>query len=289
MHWPNASAGNFLHVAPLVWHTQRLGDHGASKLLLLHGTGASTHSFRDLMPMLAKHFDVLAIDLPGHGFTTGAKGKVLSLPGMASAIGDLLEAIDFAPEIVAGHSAGAAILIQMALDKRIDPSVVVGFNSALEPIEGNAIFSPLAKALFVNPFTAHTVAWQARYTHLPRRLLANTGSGIDDKGIDQYETLMRMPDHVAGALGMMANWDLKPLQARLATLQTPTVLIANEDDRMVPARVSRQAAMLAEKARFLSLPEGGHLAHEANPGQFADLIAQVAADADAHPATEAAQ
>lgn len=287
--WPNADASRFVRLGPLVWHVQRMGRAGAPRCLLVHGTGASTHSFRDLMPLLATRFDVLAADLPGHGFTTGARGRLLSLPGMADALGDLCAALDFRPDLAAGHSAGAAILIEMALRGLIAPATLIGINSALEPIEGNAIFSPLAKALFVNPFTAHTVAWQAKYTHLPRRLLANTGSGIDRAGVDQYETLMRMPSHVAGALGMMANWDLKPLQARLAGLKTPTVLIANEDDRMVPARVSRQAARKTNSARILSLPDGGHLAHEANPRQFADIMCEIATEAGLLPVAQAAQ
>ncbi|MBO6637683.1 MAG: alpha/beta fold hydrolase [Roseitalea sp.] len=288
-HWPNAAHSNFVRAANLVWHVQRMGEPGAPKCLLLHGTGASTHSFGALMPLLAERFDVLAPDLPGHGFTSEARGRILTLPGMAGALAGLLDALDFAPSIAAGHSAGAAILIEMALTGRIAPAALIGFNGALEPIEGNAIFSPLAKALFVNPFTAHTIAFQARHTRLPRRLLANTGSSLDDATIAHYETLVGMPSHVAGALGMMANWDLEPLQRRLPDLTTPTTLIVNEDDRMVPPRVSRHAATLTNSIAILSLPAGGHLAHESDPRQFSEIIEETARTARLLDAVEAAQ
>lgn len=287
--WPNAGHSRFVRASGLVWHVQRLGMTGAPKCLLVHGTGASTHSFDALMRLLAERFDVLAPDLPGHGFTSEARGRVLSLPGMADALAGLLDTLDFAPAIAAGHSAGAAILIEMALGGRIEPAALIGLNSALEPIEGNAIFSPLAKALFVNPFTAHTVAFQARHTRLPRRLLANTGSALDEATIGHYETLVGMPSHVAGALGMMANWDLEPLQRRLADLKTPTTLIVNEDDRMVPPRVSRHAATLTNSATILSLPSGGHLAHEAAPHQFAEIIEETARSTGLLDTVEAAQ
>ena len=287
--WRNAAASRFVRVPPIVWHVQRMGAAGTPKCLLVHGTGASTHSFRDLMPCLAGRFDVLAADLPGHGFTGEAKGKLPSLPGMAGALGDLLEALDFAPDIAVGHSAGTAILLEMALGARIAPATLIGMNSALEPIEGHAVFAPLAKALFVNPFTAQAVAWQARYTGLPRRLLANTGSDLDRAGMCQYETLMGMPSHVAGALGMMASWDLNPLRARLGGLATPTVLIVNEDDRMVPPRVSRQAAKLTNSARILSLAEGGHLAHEVNWEQYSGIIEEIAEKAELVPARRTAR
>ena len=63
-------------------HVQRLG-RGPS-MLLLHGTGASTHSFRDLLPALAEHFDVLAPDLPGHGFTARPDDPQLPLYAIAA-------------------------------------------------------------------------------------------------------------------------------------------------------------------------------------------------------------
>ncbi|WP_306120413.1 MULTISPECIES: alpha/beta fold hydrolase BchO [unclassified Roseitalea] len=277
--WPNAEHSRFLRAGNLTWHIQRMGADTAPACLLVHGTGASTHSYRDLMPQLADRFDVLAMDLPGHGFTTGARGKALTLPGMAAELAIVLDGLSFRPAIAVGHSAGAAILIEMALNGSIDPAAIVGLNAALEPIEGNALLSPLAKALFLNPFTAQTVAFQARHTNLPRRLLERTGSELDEAGIGQYETLMRMPDHVAGALGMMANWDLKPLRARMHTLQTPLTLVVNEDDPMVPARVSRQAARQTNSASVLSLAKGGHVAHESDPRQFSEIIEKIATDA----------
>lgn len=270
--WPNASASRFVRSGSLTWHVQETGDPALPGCLLLHGTGASTHSFRDLMPLLAAHFRTIAIDLPGHGFTQGARGEALSLPGMARAVAMLLREIGFVPDVVAGHSAGAAIAIRMALDGMIRPSVILGFNSALEPIEGNAIFSPLAKALFLNPLTARAVALQARWTPLPRSLLGQTGSVIDPAGMRQYETLFAMPAHVAGALGMMANWDLRPLQEKLGRLDVPLVLVTAEDDRMVPPRVSRFAASLVPRSRLVRHVSGGHLWHEMHPDAAARLI-----------------
>ena len=53
----------------LRWHVQVAGD--GPVLLLLHGTGAATHSWRDLLPLLAERFTVVAPDLPGHGRSDG--------------------------------------------------------------------------------------------------------------------------------------------------------------------------------------------------------------------------
>ena len=100
------------------WHVQVMGS--GPPLLLLHGTGAATHSWRDLMPMLAQDFTVIAPDLPGHGFTETPGGDGLSLRGMARELAALLGALGLQPALAVGHSAGAAIAIRMRLDGRLD-------------------------------------------------------------------------------------------------------------------------------------------------------------------------
>ena len=65
--WPNRAASRTVRAAGLNWHVQVMGS--GPVLLLAHGTGAATHSWRGLAPLLAQHFTVVAPDLPGHGYT----------------------------------------------------------------------------------------------------------------------------------------------------------------------------------------------------------------------------
>jgi magnesium chelatase accessory protein len=88
------------------WHVQTMGPEDAPVLLLLHGTGAATHSWRGLAPLLATRFRVVAPDLPGHGFTTGRPLGGLTMPAIARAVGDLLTTLGVDPAIIVGHSAG---------------------------------------------------------------------------------------------------------------------------------------------------------------------------------------
>src|SRR3954447_16458792 len=107
--WPNRDASRFVSAAGIRWHVQEMGD--GPVLLLLHGTGASTHSWREVMPRLASRFRVIAPDLPGHGFTDALPPRRLTLPGMAAAIAGLLATLGAKPAMLVGHSAGAAIAI----------------------------------------------------------------------------------------------------------------------------------------------------------------------------------
>ncbi|TAG13075.1 MAG: alpha/beta fold hydrolase [Rhodobacterales bacterium] len=95
-----------------------------------------------------------------------------------------------------------------------------------------------------------------------RSLLDNTGSPQDAAGVAQYLALVRKAEHVDGTLGMMAQWRIDRLMARAPQLTARTLLLATAGDRIVPPRVSKQAAAMLPRADYLELPDLGHLAHE---------------------------
>ncbi|MDZ4790034.1 MAG: alpha/beta fold hydrolase [Hyphomicrobiales bacterium] len=274
--WPNGYASRFVEAAGFRWHVQVMGQGPA--LLLAHGTGASTHSWRDLAPLLARHFTVIAPDLPGHGFTDAPPANGLTLPGMARSLGELLRAMNVSPAIAAGHSAGAAILARMCLDGAIMPDAVISLNGALMPFRGVAskVFSPMAKLLFINPFIPRIFAWRAGGVSSVERLIESTGSAIDADGVELYARLFRSPAHVAGALGMMANWDLTPLVRDLPKLKTPFILVAGGADKAIPADDAFRVRNMVKTATVEYLRGLGHLAHEEQPEQIAEIITRVA-------------
>jgi magnesium chelatase accessory protein len=271
--WPNRAASRFVACGPLHWHVQIMGREDV--LLLLHGTGAATHSWRDLAPLLATRFRVVAPDLPGHGFTTGRLPGRRAMPAMAQALGDLLRKLDLDPHVIVGHSAGAAIAIRMVLDGLAKPGALVGIGAALLPIPGlaGALFPQLARLLFVNPLAPHLFAQMARTRGETGRFLArSTGSKLDPAAIAAYESLFATPGHCAGAITMMADWDLPALRRDLPRLTTPVLLIHGERDAAIPLADARRAAGLIPGAHLISLGGLGHLAHEENPAEIATRI-----------------
>lgn len=279
--WPNRATSRFVDTGRMRWHVQESG--AGRTLLLLHGTGAATHSWRDLLPLLAGHFRVIAPDLPGHGFTTGRPAGGLSMSAMARALGDLLAKLGLAPDIIVGHSAGAAIGLRMVLDKIARPKAVVGLNPALMPFPGLAakLFPTLARALFVNPFAPHIFAAIARGPGEAGRFLErSTGSRIDAAGVDYYRRLFATSDHCAGAITMMADWDLESLARDLSRVAVPVLLVQGANDAAIPLSSVEAAAKLVPDARVEVLPGLGHLAHEEQPAEIAALITRCAED---HP------
>ncbi|MTH98768.1 alpha/beta fold hydrolase BchO [Roseibium sp. RKSG952] len=270
--WPNRQFSHLVRAGGLEWHVQRFGNLDAPVCLLVHGTGASCHSYAGLVAQLASKWQVVVPDLPGHGFTRHTSTAQLTLPGMAKALAALLSEMNTPPSIVAGHSAGTAILLQMALDGHLRDVPVTGLNSALQQISGNSFLSPLAKMLFANPLTPRLFSLQARFGGVTERLLKATGSTIDAQSQACYAQLLNTPRHVRGALGMMAGWELRPLVTRLNEIGQPVTLIAAMDDPMVPARVSEAAVRALSQGKFIPVPSGGHLLHEENPAAIAKLM-----------------
>lgn len=276
--WPNRAASRFVEADGLRWHVQEMGK--GPVLLLVHGTGAATHSWRRLAPLLAAHFTVVAPDLPGHGFTAmPAQARGVSLTGMAAGLGALLRAIDRRPDLVAGHSAGAAILARMCLDGAIAPKRVISLNGAFMPLLGlpGQIFSPLARLFSNSRVIPRVFAFHAGVdANVIPRLIRNTGSRLDAEGERLYRILARSPRHVAAAFAMMANWDLHPLVRDLGRLAVPLVLAVATDDRTIrPSDAGRVRAVLPS-AEIVQLRALGHLAHEENPDMIAELIVEQA-------------
>ena len=277
--WPHREASEFVVSGRGRWHVQRMGS--GPPLLLLHGTGASVHSWRDLMPLLAQNHAVTAIDLPRHAFTTGHDAYAMSLPAMAREVARLLETLGTKPAAIIGHSAGAAIALQLALDHAYN-GPIIGLSAALRPFPGAMaqIFPAIAKTLFVNPLVPRIFTGSIDLVGGAERFLwRSTHSRIDAQGLACYAKLLKHPGHAGGALAMMANWDLPGLRERMAEAHNPVLLLHGANDPAIPLQWAKDAAGWLPNARLNVLPALGHLAHEEAPDKAAARIAAFLAEA----------
>ena len=282
LDWPNRAHSRFVSAAGLLWHVQEFSSTriNAPLVLLIHGTASATHSWRHVAPLLAQHYRVLAIDLPGHAFTEmPTPASALSLSSMAQRVAGLLQQMQLSPNLVVGHSAGAAVAARMALDGSVQPAALVSLNGAFIRFGGmaNAIFAPMARLMASGTLAAKFFAWQADDPVVIQRLMRSTGSVIDANGMRWYQRLMQSPGHVRAALAMMAHWDLETLERELPKLTIPVWLVAAENDLTVPPQQAAQVAKRLPQAKRVLWPMLGHLAHEESPRQCVDLLNEVMA------------
>ena len=274
-NWPNRANSRFVTAGGIQWHVQQCGT--GPVVLLLHGTGAATHSWRDLMPALSRWYTVIAPDLPGHGFSSNFADRRITLPRLSESAAVLLKELQAEPAVAVGHSAGAAILVHMALRRSIRPQCIIGINAALLPFTGPAghLFAPLAKLCASAGMVSRLLARRARDPRAVERLLDGTGSRIAKQGVDCYRQVLCKESHVAATLGMMANWDLQPIVAGLPALDTFLHLVVGGADRTVSPDQAERVRQYCPRAEITRLPNLGHLAHEEKPQQTAGLIRSI--------------
>jgi pimeloyl-ACP methyl ester carboxylesterase len=148
------------------------GSDGAPKLLLLHGFPTSSHMFRDLIPLLADRYHIVAPDLPGFG-NSDSPGRGLTFERIAQTIDRFTEAIGFDRYAVYVFDYGAPTGLRLAVKhpERITAIISQNGNAYLEglsagwtPIraywENNSVANREALRQFLTP---EATIWQ--YTH----------------------------------------------------------------------------------------------------------------------------
>jgi len=269
-NWPHREFSRHIACRPHLWHVQVMGD--GPLLLLLHGAGGATHSWRHLMPILAAQHRVVAIDLPGQGYTRMGSRARCGVDAIAADIVALCDDQGWQPAAIIGHSAGAAIALRVAELRA--PKAVIGINAALGSFDGTAgwLFPFMAKLLSVTPMVPQIFSRMSGTPTRVKTLLASTGSNIGAEGQAQYLALVRQSGHVDGTLAMMAQWQLDGLLQRLPAQTTPCLLITASNDKAVPPEVSTKASARMPGAVSTDIPGYGHLVHEEAADKVADLI-----------------
>jgi len=256
--------------------TWRVCEAGAGPaILLLHGTGGSVHSWSELLPFLAKVARVVAVDLPGHGRTSYPGFDRITLTGMAAATRRLLDVLDLSPIAVVSHSAGAAIMLQLAADGALPRStILIGINPALQAPHraADAVLQGPVGSLLRSRLTRSVVRSAGTFAPMIELLLASTGSRLTPAQEREYVRTFTDPDHAEAAYAMMANWSLRPLLEALPRVAHETLFIVGDRDAWVPPTVARAAAACMPHARVASVAGAGHLVHEERAFAVASLI-----------------
>lgn len=132
------------------------GDPSAPVMLLLHGFPSSSHMFRDLIPLLAAHYRVIAPDLPGFGFTEvpEARGYRYSFDNLAITLGHFVDALKLTRYALYVFDYGAPVGFRLAVaqPQRVSALVSQNGNAYLEGL-GDA-WAPI-RAYWAEPIAAN--------------------------------------------------------------------------------------------------------------------------------------
>ncbi|TXI85423.1 MULTISPECIES: alpha/beta fold hydrolase [unclassified Cupriavidus] len=123
------------------------GDPAAPVMLLLHGFPTSSHQFRNLIPQLARHFRVIAPDLPGFGFTEVPEARQYryTFDALARTIGEFVDVLGLKryAMFVFDYGAPTGLRLALAHPERVTGLVSQNGNAYLEGL-GDA-WAPIRK------------------------------------------------------------------------------------------------------------------------------------------------
>ena len=269
---------NFIKACDLQIHYIRMGQ-GDPALLLLHGFGANTYTWRKVIEPLSEYTTVIAYDRPAFGFTDRPKrsewkGSNPYAPEMQPEIVvSLLDALSIDQAILVGNSAGGTITLQTAYRYPEKVNGLVLVDAAIYNTGGTPWWArPIIQAFKHIPLSPKLIRPLLPAGDRALRLAWHDPSKIENGVIDGYATSWQVP-----------GWDQAMWEMVLATgpidiawlpnrIKKPTLVITGDNDRIVPTRESIRLAEEIADAELVIIPECGHMPQEECPEQFSEAV-----------------
>ncbi|MGE0641457.1 MAG: alpha/beta hydrolase [Thermoanaerobaculia bacterium] len=260
--------GRLLDVAGREVGIERAGS--GAPLVLLHGFGESTLAVEKVIPDLARHFDVVAIDLNGFGYTQRPRERAsYTLAGQAQLVLDVMDRLGFEKVTLGGHSYGGGVALYLAAEhpERIQRLLLV--DNVL-PIFATKRRAPFFAWRWVVNLVVHTIG--LRDKRIEEGLLESyyDDALVTPALIREYADRLRIEGAVDAYRGLMGPTKELPYELDLATIRQPTLVVWGAEDALIPAAGARETSAALPDGRFVEIPACGHNPMDECPKQFLD-------------------
>lgn len=250
-----------------------------AKVLLLHAVGGSTYEFNRVVPLLVAHgMSVVAVDLPGFGYSDPALKFDHSLENRLGVIWTLVDRLDtdenqFNPLVkwyIVGHDMGGEFAVWMALDRPgriagiVLESTILGKN---RPGGRMAWFPPVRWALraWINNslFTADGV----------RELLSDAyGRSPSEEAVDGYLAPLVLRDADKALVNFVKTVGSEVPDLRSVTV--PVLIVWGSEDTWRSVEDGRQEAEQLPGSQFTVIPGAGHVPTDTHPEEFVGILTE---------------
>jgi pimeloyl-ACP methyl ester carboxylesterase len=250
-------------------------------IVLVHGFGGSTYSYRRLAPILAERHRTIAVDLKGYGYSQRDPHTGLSHTDQVTMLRSLLREMDVRNAVLVGHSMGGAVVQRFAatypemVDALVLAASVAGDERYRRAVPPPILVKPMA------PIIAALVS---------RRLLALSffdPTLLTDELRDAYLRPIRLRGTLDGILRSGREAARDPAFDR-SRITMPVLLLNGAHDRVVPLRTAQHLRALMPQARLVVIERAAHLLLEEQPEACAQAIEDFLREAP-HPETTVAR
>ncbi|MEO0897601.1 MAG: alpha/beta hydrolase [Bacteroidota bacterium] len=235
-------------------------------LLLLHGTGASLHTWDAWVEEMQQDFRVLRLDMPAYGLTGPHPDQKYEPEDYVEVIHDFLLKLGVDSLFIGGNSFGGNISWHYAYEhpERVKKMILVDASGF--PQETIPSVIRLAR----NPMLKGIMRWVTPKFFIRNRLkeVYAQKDRITDETVDRYFDLQLREgnrqafiDRAAGAFSVQTGL--------LKTITVPTLIMWGEKDTWIPLDHAYKFNEYLVNSQIITYPDGGHIPMEELPLQTA--------------------
>ena len=279
--------GHFVTVDGVKTYVKDIGPRDGPPVVLIHGFGGSTFSWRETLPALASAgYRAIALDLKGFGLSDKRYDEDYSHASQAEFVAGVLDDLGVARASVAGHSMGASVLGHFATlyPERVEKLVLVDGSMSFD--EAGSGFDPLSLLIEFAParqWARIIMRWQLNEEQVINRLLtAYYDPEYATPEIQAgYLVPQRIKDWELALLGIVRDSSKNALTSPLnETGDAPILIIWGEEDTWVPLSRGRSLLASLPGAELAVIPESGHLPMEEQAELFNERLLSFLAEQD---------
>ncbi len=271
--------GSLVRAGGVDLHYLRAGS--GPTVVLLHGRDGTLQEFTlSVFDQLTEHYEVIALDRPGYGYSERPADEPLSLGVQARLLREALHALGVERPILVGHSYGGAVMLRFLIDHPDDAIAAVslaGVRYVDEPPQGGLLALPNAPVLgpllthtLVTPLAPLVAAGIYRDAFAP----AEPPAGF----VEAITSLYARPGQFsasAAELAVMCD-SVQAAAAHYGSIETPLVILFGRDDRVLDVeRDGRDLAAAVPGAELVLVPDAGHKLHHTHPELLLRAVARV--------------
>jgi len=227
-------------------------------LLLLHGMGSASTAWKPVRPMLESKFQVITVDMPGHGETPYIEGAPMDPNSLALAVLNEMSELGIENFHLVGNSLGGWVSLEMA-------------STAPPRIKSVTALAPAG--LWLNPYNVRYPATAlARFLAKTTMKLAPTALhfeparrlgfwDISPRWQEfSYEICLDAVNALGKADGYYPAWDGMLMKRFDGTIpeQIPVTIIFGDTDRTLPATTCQERSVAPAHAKWIIFPDTGH-------------------------------
>jgi pimeloyl-ACP methyl ester carboxylesterase len=255
----------FLTIGGRLVHVEQAGTGEA--VVLLHGFGASTYSWRKVMPGLAAQYRVVAIDLNGFGYTERPRDlESYTKEGQGKLVLAVMDALGIERAHLVGHSYGGGITLWLASrhPERLRSMVLVDSSAPTFSDDRRS------RAASLGPVTRLFVRSVVLRPSTVRKALLHSfydDALVTPELVQAYFDRIRIEGVLDAYHGLTAPRRTPADRVDLAAIHVPALLLWGEEDELISIAAGRRAGETL-RAEFVAFPKTGHMPMEERPEEW---------------------